>query len=71
MGGAFTAVADDASAAFWNPAGFASGSFFSLVLDTNTSIAAPAGSSRWGRRRSAFRTTGPLSLRKRTAETRS
>ena len=25
MGGAFVAVADDASAAYWNPAGFASG----------------------------------------------
>jgi hypothetical protein len=35
MGGAFTAVADDGSAAYWNPAGFATGSFFSLVLDTN------------------------------------
>lgn len=36
MGGAFTAVADDASAVFWNPAGLAAGSFFSLVLDRNT-----------------------------------
>lgn len=35
MGGAFTAVADDASAAYWNPAGFATGSFFSLVVDGN------------------------------------
>jgi hypothetical protein len=35
MGGAFTGVADDGSAAFWNPAGFASGSFFSLVIDAN------------------------------------
>jgi hypothetical protein len=35
MGGAFTAVADDGSAAFWNPAGFASGSFFSVVVDAN------------------------------------
>src|SRR4051812_12026337 len=35
MGGAFTAVADDGSAAYWNPAGFASGSFFSLVVDGN------------------------------------
>ena len=35
MGGAFTAVADDASAAYWNPAGFASGSFISLVVDGN------------------------------------
>ena len=36
MGGAFTAVADDASAVYWNPAGLASGSFFSLVLDHNS-----------------------------------
>jgi hypothetical protein len=35
MGGAFTAVADDASAVYWNPAGLAGGSFFSLVLDRN------------------------------------
>lgn len=35
MGGAFTAVADDGSAVYWNPAGLASGSFFSLVLDHN------------------------------------
>jgi hypothetical protein len=36
MGGAFVAVADDASAAYWNPAGFASGNYFSLVLDRST-----------------------------------
>ena len=36
MGNAFTAVADDASAVFWNPAGLAAGSFFSLVVDRNT-----------------------------------
>jgi hypothetical protein len=36
MGGAFVAVADDASAAYWNPAGFAAGSYFSLVLDRAT-----------------------------------
>lgn len=36
MGGAFTAVADDASAVFWNPGGLASGAFFSVVLDRNT-----------------------------------
>src|SRR3954468_16038183 len=35
MGGAFVAVADDASAVFWNPAGLASGSYFSLALDDN------------------------------------
>jgi hypothetical protein len=38
MGGAFTAVADDASAAVWNPAGLASGSYFSGVLDRNSLI---------------------------------
>lgn len=31
--GAFVAVADDASAVYWNPAGLASGAYFSLVLD--------------------------------------
>jgi hypothetical protein len=35
MGGAFTAIADDASAVFWNPGGLAKGAFFSVVLDTN------------------------------------
>jgi len=33
MGGAFVAIADDASAAYWNPAGFASGNVFTLVID--------------------------------------
>jgi hypothetical protein len=44
MGGAFVAVADDASAAYWNPAGFAAGSFFSLVLDRTASTAEPEAS---------------------------
>jgi hypothetical protein len=35
MGRAFTAVADDASAVYWNPAGLGSGAFLSLVLDRN------------------------------------
>jgi hypothetical protein len=36
MGGAFVAVADDASAVYWNPAGLAlGGSYFSLALDYN------------------------------------
>jgi hypothetical protein len=43
MGGAFVAVADDASAAYWNPAGFAAGSFFSLVLDRTSASAEPDG----------------------------
>ncbi len=33
MGGAFTAVADDASAVYWNPAGTATGALASLVVD--------------------------------------
>lgn len=33
MGGAFVAVADDASATYWNPAGLALGNIFSAVVD--------------------------------------
>ena len=36
MGGAFTGVADDASAVYWNPAGLASGAYFSGVVDFNS-----------------------------------
>jgi hypothetical protein len=36
MGGAFTAVADDGTAPFWNPAGLASGAFVGLVADFNS-----------------------------------
>ncbi len=41
MGGAFVAVADDASAAYWNPAGFAASSFLSLVFDVSTAEVEP------------------------------
>src|SRR5687768_5165314 len=41
MGGAFVGVADDATAIYWNPAGLASGSFFSLVLDHGSAKATP------------------------------
>jgi hypothetical protein len=42
MGGAFVAVADDASAVYWNPAGLAlGGAFFSLVIDQNFAGAEP------------------------------
>jgi hypothetical protein len=44
MGGAFVAVADDASAAYWNPGGFAAGNFLSMVLDRNTAKVNPGGS---------------------------
>lgn len=33
MGGAFVAVADDASATWWNPAGLAGGAFFSTIVE--------------------------------------
>ncbi len=33
MAGAFTAVADDATSVYWNPAGMATGAFVSFVLD--------------------------------------
>src|SRR5437763_7371721 len=33
MGGAFVAVADDATASWWNPAGVATGAYFSSVLE--------------------------------------
>ena len=33
MGGAFVGVADDASAVWWNPAGLATGPFFSLAIE--------------------------------------
>jgi hypothetical protein len=45
MGGAFVAVADDASAVYWNPAGLATGSTFDAQIDLGASkgaVAAPA-----------------------------
>jgi hypothetical protein len=36
MGGAFTAVADDATASWWNPAGMAGGAYFNALIDTST-----------------------------------
>lgn len=41
MGGAFVGVADDATALHWNPAGLASGSYFSLVVDRTGQQAIP------------------------------
>jgi hypothetical protein len=36
MGGAFTAVADDGTAPYWNPAGLAAGPFVGVTLDLNS-----------------------------------
>jgi hypothetical protein len=41
MAGAFTGVADDASAVYWNPAGLAAGSIVSVVLDWGQGSASP------------------------------
>ncbi|PYR13654.1 MAG: hypothetical protein DMG00_06280 [Acidobacteria bacterium] len=45
MGGAFVAVADDASATWWNPAGLASGAYFNLLLEYDRSREPPEPSS--------------------------
>jgi F plasmid transfer operon protein TraF len=36
MGGAFTAVADDATASWWNPAGMAGGAYFNALIDAGS-----------------------------------
>lgn len=48
--GAFVAVADDASAVYWNPAGLAAGAYFSLILDRTSAEAAPSDATRAGSR---------------------
>jgi hypothetical protein len=35
MAGAFTAIADDATASWWNPAGLATGAYFSSIVETS------------------------------------
>ena len=65
MGGAFVAVADDAAAVYWNPAGLAlSGTMFSLVLDTSLGEASPDAGDRAGRRSGSLLAFGtpPLGL---------
>src|SRR5882762_8614725 len=36
MGGAFTAVADDATASWWNPSGMAGGAYFNALLESGS-----------------------------------
>lgn len=62
MGGAFVAVADDASAVYWNPAGLASGAFFSLVLDHNTAEADRGAGPRVGSESATFLALGVPAL---------
>lgn len=53
MGGAYTGVADDASAVYWNPAGLAAGAIVSVVLDLGQASATP-GAFDGGQERSSF-----------------
>lgn len=53
MGGAFTAVADDASGIYWNPAGLAAGAIVSVLVDVGQGEASPDLLDR-GRNRSSF-----------------
>jgi hypothetical protein len=50
MAGAFVAVADDASAVYWNPAGLAGGAYFSFVLDGSTARSVPDATQEAGNR---------------------
>jgi hypothetical protein len=43
MAGAFVAVADDATATYWNPAGLATGAFISLLIDRQSLEVRPDG----------------------------
>lgn len=54
MGGAFVGVADDASALYWNPAGLAAGSYFSLVVDASSRRATPTDGQQGSRQSSFF-----------------
>jgi hypothetical protein len=62
MGGAFVAVADDATASWWNPAGMASGATLSLVYDRTTNTepkVSPDAGPAWRSRSNAFALTTP------------
>jgi F plasmid transfer operon, TraF, protein len=65
MGGAFVAVADDASAVYWNPAGLAlGGALFGLVADTSRSESDPKDGQNGGKQSGTLLalTTPPLGL---------
>ena len=42
MGGAFTAVADDATASWWNPAGMAGGAYFNALIESGSHSEPPS-----------------------------
>jgi hypothetical protein len=55
MGGAFTAVADDATASWWNPAGMAGGAYFNALIEGGTHREPPDDRTAAGGARSAWR----------------
>jgi F plasmid transfer operon protein TraF len=55
MGGAFTAVADDATASWWNPAGMAGGAYFNALLESGTHREPPDDRTTAGNPQSAWR----------------
>lgn len=54
MGGAFVAVANDSSAAWWNPAGLAAGPFLDLALSWNLVESVPDAAPAWRTGLSSF-----------------
>ena len=57
MGGAFTAVADDATASWWNPAGMAGGAYFNALLEYARHQEPPSDHTGAGDPQSAWRAT--------------
>src|SRR5258706_1440988 len=55
MAGAFVAVADDATATWWNPAGLAGGGYFSAIVETQAIREPPAERDAAGRLQGAWR----------------
>ena len=55
MGGAFTAVSDDATASWWNPAGMAGGAYFNALLESGSSREPPSERNAAGTRQNAWR----------------
>jgi hypothetical protein len=57
MAGAFTAVADDATASWWNPAGMAGGAYFNGLLETSNHREPPSDRTPSGDPQAAIRDT--------------
>jgi hypothetical protein len=55
MGGAFTAVADDATASWWNPAGMAGGAYFNALIESGSQSEPPSDRTAAGAPQSAWR----------------